>query len=85
MLFTHKHPEVRFHGAQSVLASVAVAALYLVLGVVSSVLAGGLDWAMGGLLYGVFVLWIVLCIKGYNLEHFKLPLVGDLAERWTDS
>jgi len=28
-----------------------------------------------------FVLWIVLMIKAYQGEKFKLPVVGDIAEK----
>ena len=30
----------------------------------------------------VFVLWVVLMIKAYKGERFKLPVVGDLAEKY---
>ncbi len=29
----------------------------------------------------VFVLWVVLLIKGYSGEKWKLPVIGDMAER----
>jgi uncharacterized membrane protein len=88
MLLTQKHPVVRFHGAQSVLLSVALFVVYAVVGVFSSVLTIGFgSWALFSLLYSLmglatFGLWILMCVKGYNLEHFKLPLIGDYAERW---
>ncbi len=28
------------------------------------------------------VLWILLMIKAYQGEKFKLPIIGDLAETW---
>ena len=28
------------------------------------------------------ILWIVLIIKSYQGEKFKLPVVGDIAESW---
>lgn len=28
-------------------------------------------------------LWVVLMIKGYNLIHFRLPIIGKLAEQWS--
>jgi uncharacterized membrane protein len=90
MLFTQKHREVRFHGAQSVLMSLAVFALYAVLGVVSTALAVGFgSWMLFNLIYSLvglatFGLWVLLCIKGYQLEHFKLPVIGDYAERWAE-
>jgi uncharacterized membrane protein len=93
MLLTQSDKEVRFHGAQSVLYAIALVVVYVALTVVGVVL-GQLP-AIGGLLQflfsvllsglvglGSFVLWIFLCIKGYNLEHFKLPFVGDIAEQW---
>ncbi len=30
---------------------------------------------------GAFVLWVLLIVKAYNGENFRLPLIGDLAER----
>jgi uncharacterized membrane protein len=29
----------------------------------------------------VFVLWVVLLIKGYSGQKWKLPVIGDMAER----
>jgi len=29
----------------------------------------------------IFVLWLVLMYKAYGNERFKLPVLGDLAER----
>jgi uncharacterized membrane protein len=88
MYFTQTHPEVRFHAAQSILASIAIFAIYFVLGIISGIAAVGLGaLAFFGLLYtvlglAVLALWVFLCIKGYNLEHFKLPFIGDIAENW---
>lgn len=91
MFFTQKHPEVRFHGAQSVLLSIALFAVYIALLIVGGLFGAiGLDviaFLFATVLYGLialasFVLWIFLCIKGYNLEHFKLPVIGGIAEQW---
>lgn len=88
MYFTQKNPEVRFHAAQSILLSIALIAVYVVLGIVSSILAFGFgSFALFSLLSGllglaVLALWVLMCIKGYNLEHFKLPVIGDMAESW---
>lgn len=30
-----------------------------------------------------FVLWIVLMVKAYQGEMYKLPVTGDLAEKWS--
>jgi uncharacterized membrane protein len=31
---------------------------------------------------GILILWIILMIKAYQGEKFKLPIAGDLAEKW---
>lgn len=31
---------------------------------------------------GFFVLWILLMVKAYQGERYKLPVVGDLADRY---
>ena len=92
MYLTQKHPEVRFHAAQSILTTIALVAVSIALWIVGAVLAvipvvgwlGGIlvFLASVGVSVGGFVLWVVLCVKGYNLEHFKLPVVGDMAEQW---
>lgn len=88
MYLTQKHPIVRFHGAQSVLLSIVVFVFYIVLGLLTGLLGGTLGMlAIIGLINLVFglailALWVFLCIKGYNLEKFKLPVIGDIAETW---
>ena len=42
--------------------------------------------ALFGILYTItgilaFVLWIVLMVKAYQGERFKLPIAGDIAEK----
>lgn len=89
MLLTQKHREVRFHAAQSILLSIALVAVYIALGIVQ-LIAGFILWWLGALfsvLYGIvglasLALWIFLIVKGYNLVHVKLPLIGDMAEKW---
>lgn len=88
--FTQKDPEVRFHGAQSVLFAIAAIAAYFaawVLWFVAVATESGILIGLGFLAFavlgiGAFVLWIVMCVKGYHLAHFKLPVIGDMAERW---
>ncbi len=38
-----------------------------------------LIWPLIGL--GGFVLWIILLLKAYQNQMFKLPVIGDLAEK----
>lgn len=84
MYFTQKHPEVRFHAAQSVLLFAPLSLIQLVLqslvfGLGSLVVVGfisGLVW-----LFSV-VMWIFMSTQGYTLKHLKLPVIGDIAEQW---
>ncbi|MDP9405772.1 MAG: hypothetical protein M3O86_04105 [Actinomycetota bacterium] len=89
MYFTQRHPEVRFHAAQSVLFGIAWTVLWVLWSVVTGVV--GLRSAGLALLLslvslvialGGFALWVMLCIQGYNLKHMKLPVIGDVAEQW---
>ncbi|KAA0005295.1 MAG: DUF4870 domain-containing protein [Thermoplasmata archaeon] len=75
---------VRFHAMQSILAFFP---LWII-----SVLFGGWSWfwhAWVSLVWLswliwilMFILWIVLMIKAYQGEMYKLPIVGDMAEKY---
>jgi uncharacterized membrane protein len=34
---------------------------------------------------GLFILWIICLIKAFNGERFKIPVIGDLAEKQANS
>lgn len=89
MYLTQKHPEVRFHAAQSILFNISLLALWIVLWTAEFILTwvfsgfGLLTFVLFRLVsLGMFVLWIILATRGYNLVHFKLPVIGDTAEKW---
>ncbi len=68
---------VRFHAMQSVVVFVAVLVLHLVL--------AGLP-LLGVVLYLPFLivviaLWVMLMVKAWRGETYKLPYLGDLAEQ----
>ncbi|MBW3660301.1 MAG: DUF4870 domain-containing protein [Gemmatimonadetes bacterium] len=83
---------VRFHAAQSIVFSIAWIVVWVVLGVLGIVL-GQISWTLGNLFgivsllvwLGLFIVWIVLLIKGYSGEKWKLPVLGDIAERMAAS
>ena len=86
-----KRPYVRFHAAQSLITFGVIHVVRIALGMVL-----GVGWWFGGRhnvghfaialpilsLIGLasLVLWIVLMVKAYQGQKFKLPLAGDLAE-----
>ena len=80
ILIEKENKFVRFHAVQSIIVFGALTIASLVLGwipVIGGFLTGVL-WLLG------VVLWIVLMIKAYQGTRYKLPLSGDLAEKWAD-
>ena len=83
-----KRPFVRFHAAQSMVVFGGLQILQIVLGRIffASMYSGGvMNVSMGSGLLSLlgllaFVLWILLMIKAYQHERFKLPVAGDFAE-----
>ncbi|HLV86287.1 MAG TPA: zinc-ribbon domain-containing protein [Candidatus Sulfotelmatobacter sp.] len=82
---------VRFHSVQCVLTWLAGLLLAGVLRLLSAILyyiprlGPLLVWLLAvvaGL--GIFLLWIVLIVKALQGETFKLPVLGDVAERYAD-
>src|SRR5258708_26711433 len=79
---------VRFHAFQSLralLASVIVGAILRIAGVVLffiPLLGHLLVWLVSMLVsLAFFMIWIVMIVKALQGEMFKLPVVGDLAEK----
>ena len=79
---------VRFHAAQSILFSGSMIVLWIILTILQFVILSislslGSIFSLLTMLLGlaVFVLWVVLLIKGYSGEKWKLPVIGDMAER----
>ncbi|MEE9583229.1 MAG: DUF4870 domain-containing protein [Dehalococcoidales bacterium] len=69
---------VRFHAMQSIIVFGALSVIWIPLQFIPF-LAVFIGWLLGGL---GFVLWIVLMVKAYQGEMYKLPVAGDLAEKW---
>ncbi len=68
---------VRFHAMQSIITFGFFFVLGLILGVIPVI-----GWVlMPILLITEVILWIVLMIKAYRGENFKLPIAGDIAEK----
>jgi uncharacterized membrane protein len=70
---------VKFHAMQSIVTYVAFMLILWIVSVIPFI--GGAIAGLVGLL--ALVLWIVLMIKAYQGEKFKLPVIGDLAEKWS--
>jgi uncharacterized membrane protein len=68
---------VRFHAIQSISIYVVLFVVYLIFMFIP-VIGWIIDILLG---IGMFVLWIVLMYKAYQGEKFKLPIIGDFAEK----
>jgi uncharacterized membrane protein len=83
-LLIDKRPFVKFHAAQSIVVFGALTILKIGGGMIitfGGLLGVGL-WAAMFMLIGLlaFVLWILLMVKAYQHELFKLPVVAEIAE-----
>ena len=87
---------VRFHAMQSLLFGVAIIVLSIAVNIVMTILIGvigsasnvlgsllGLLWMLLwlALMLGIFVGWVLCLVKSYQGQTFKLPFIGDMAER----
>ncbi len=74
---------IRFHSFQCIFFAVAWTVLWVALNIIAHVPFFGwltiLMWPLVGL--AGFVIWIVLVLKAYQGQMFKLPFVGDMAEK----
>lgn len=68
---------VRFHAMQSIVVFGALTVLSFIVGVIP-LLGGILSWLIGVL---ALILWIVLMVKAYQNEMYKLPWAGNFAEK----
>jgi uncharacterized membrane protein len=73
-----RRPEVRFHAMQAILFGVA----WLVVWVLRQAIHFfPLDFVLYLAWIAGLVIWVVLLVRGFQGNHFKLPFIGDLAEQ----
>ena len=72
---------VRFHSFQCLFTCVALILIHIVLSFFSYIIPVMMFGLWGLLGLAELALWILLIVKAYQHEMFKLPIVGDLAER----
>jgi uncharacterized membrane protein len=87
--FIDKRPFVRFHAAQSIVTFGGLHLIGIVVGMFFgiSMMTGGLGGMSIGI--GIFhllqlaglILWILLMIKAYQGEKFRVPVAADLADK----
>jgi len=86
---------VRFHAMQSILTFLPLSILGWIIGWIGAPKWSGGPWGFGsydpgipalvwvswGLWAITVILWLILMFKAYQGEKFKLPIVGDIAEK----
>jgi len=87
---------VRFHAMQSILTFLPLTIIGFIFGWIGAPSVGwgygyydvsynpgipALIWLSWAIYAVMFILWLVLIIKAYQGEKFKLPVVGDIAEK----
>ncbi len=84
-----KNKFVRFHAMQSIMFSLSVIVIYVILLIISPVMIfiPIVGWIFVTLIYaivwiGALVVWVILIVKALQHEKFKLPFIGDLAEKY---
>ncbi len=88
LLIEKDKPDIKFHAWQSIAMDVAVIALYIglsILGFILMQIAGPLAfivWLLDLVLWiGYIALKIICMVKAYQGQKFKLPYIGDFAEK----
>ena len=84
-----KRPYVRFHAAQSIVVFGTLHIITFIIGAffgLSLMTGGYAGFSLGLALYRVLdvvalVLWVLLMIKAYQGEKFRVPFAADLAEK----
>jgi uncharacterized membrane protein len=86
----NQKPEIRFHAWQSIFLSIAAFVINLALSIVLGVALIFLPFALQAPLWGLIdlawlAIWLVTIFNAYNGKHFKLPVIGELAEKQAGS
>lgn len=80
----NKSSYIRFHSWQCLFLAAAWIAIDIAVAIVASVISILHLFAYG--LYplvalAMLILWLIVLIKAFNGERYKLPIIGDMAER----
>jgi len=84
-LLIDKRPFVKFHAAQSIVVFGGLTVIRIALIFMGSTTGGVLGWGFMGMISLIvsllgLVLWILLMIKAYQHELFKVPIAAPIAE-----
>ena len=73
----NKDPFIRFHSFQAIAFGLVAFVVSVVLGMIPF-----LGWVIGALWsILVLILWLLCIFKAFNRERFKVPVIGDFADK----
>ncbi len=77
---------VRFHAVQSILVFLPLSIISFLFGGAFGLVVYGPGWIFLAWISWIFwaitiILWLILMLKAFQGEKFKLPIVGDIAEK----
>lgn len=78
LIVENENQFVRFHAMQSIVTFIPLMALMWIFGIIPFV-----GWIISPIIAVlILILWLVLMLKAYQGERYKLPIVGDIAENF---
>ena len=85
----NKNKNIRFHAFQAIFFGVGIIVIQILLSILFTIMRTFLPFSMWMILSMISMLmslcflaaWIFLMYKAYNREKFKIPVIGDLAEK----
>ncbi len=80
-LLIDKRPFVRFHAAQSIVVFGGLTIIRIALMFMNGIFGGVIGFGLFTLIAILgFVLWVLLMIKAYQHQMFRLPIAADIAD-----
>ena len=80
-LLIDKRPWVKFQAAQSIVLFGGLTALRIALAFMGGLFGGFFGWGLFAILGLVgLILWILLMVKAYQHETFRVPIAADIAD-----
>lgn len=88
LVIEKENRDVRFHAWQAIIFGVATVVVQIALSILGAILGtiasflGAIFQILSPIVWlAFFIFWIIAMIKAYQGERYKLPLIGEMAEK----
>ena len=83
----NQKPAIKFHAWQSIFLTIAYIVVQVGLTILGHLPFFGIITGFLSILVwlGFFILWLIVMIKAFNGQLFKIPVIGDFAEKQANS